>query len=343
MKKKLSIIIGIIFFTNLLFANGQKVRLKEITRIKGVRSNQLIGMGLVIGLAGTGDNSDLTPQMLQNLYEYFGTSLARDQIESGNVAAVMLTATLPPFTNVGDTIDVRVSSVNDAQSLEGGVLLMTPLRGGQGADIYGYAQGSLTSVNNETANTVNGLIPNGAIVEKEVPIKIEEGEKISLLLNSPDFTTASRIADVLNKRFGYETAKATNPSTVEINKTFAFNDNVIGFVSAIENLEVEPDRESVIVINERTGTIILGDNIRVSPVAISHNDLSISISAQLDTEKAFDEGNSDEEGESFYFEGTSVKNVVKMLNAVGAEADDIISIIEALKEANAIDASIKIM
>ncbi len=320
---------------------GNKVRIKEIARIEGVRSNQLIGMGLVVGLNGTGDSGELTPQMLSSLYSYFGTEIAQNQIESKNVAAVMVTAELLPFKKIGDTIDVRVSSVNDAKSLVGGVLLQTQLLAGN-KDVYAIAQGPVTRVKNGN-NLNNGLLQNGATVEREVEVNLEYKDKVTLVLNNPDFTTASRVVDEINRRFNYDTAKAIDASTIEIKKTFVFNDDIVSFISAIENLEVEPDRKSVILINERTGTIVLGDNIKVAPVAISHGDLSIAISAELDVNASKEKGESGDKGQSVYFKGTTVKDVVKMLNAIGATPDDIISILQALKAAGSIDADIKIM
>ncbi|OQY08739.1 MAG: hypothetical protein B6I28_04350, partial [Fusobacteriia bacterium 4572_132] len=226
--KKIKVLLIMLLLINLsLF--GNTVRLKEISRIKGVRSNKLIGMGLVIGLAGTGDKSALTPQMLQSLYSYFGTRIAISQIQSKNVAAVMLTAELPPFKKIGDTIDVNISSINDAKSLEGGILLMTQLKGGMNQEIYATAQGSLTMVKNKSNNMVNGYIANGAVVEKEIPIKLDTNNSIDLILNEPDFTTASRIANTINKRFGYETAKSIDPSIIRINKTFTFHDDLVSF------------------------------------------------------------------------------------------------------------------
>ncbi len=337
MKNKLLIIFVLVSLS--IF--GSRVRIKEIARIEGVRSNQLIGMGLVVGLNGTGDSGDLTPQMLSSLYSYFGTEIAINQIESKNVAAVMVTAELPPFKKIGDTIDVRVSSVNDAKSLMGGVLLQTQLMAGN-KDVYAIAQGQVTRVENGN-NLNNGLLQNGATVEREVEVNLEYEDKVTLVLNNPDFTTASRVVDEINRRFNYDTAKAVDASTIEIKKTFVFNDDIVSFISAIENLEVEPDRKSVILINERTGTIVLGDNIKVAPVAISHGDLSIAISAELDIDASREEGASGDKGQSVYFQGTTVKDVVKMLNAIGATPDDIISILQALKAAGSIDADIKTM
>jgi flagellar P-ring protein precursor FlgI len=335
--------LGILFlvFSITIFGASNKVRIKEIARIEGVRNNQLIGMGLVVGLNGTGDSGGLTPQMLSSLYSYFGTEISNEQIASKNVAAVMLTAELPPFKKVGDTIDVTVSSVNDAQSLEGGVLLNTQLLAGN-KEVYAIAQGSLTRVNKGNLN--NGFLQDGATVEREVEIILENKDKINLILNNPDFTTASRVSDEINRRFNYDTAKALDASIIEIKKTFVFDDDVVSFISAIENLEVIPDRKSIILINEKTGTIVLGDNIKVAPVAISHGDLSIAISAELDIDITRESGGNDgDKGQSLYFKGTTVKDVVKMLNSIGATPDDIVSILQALKKSGSIDAEITIM
>ncbi len=339
--KKVIIITMTLLYISVNCLASQKVRLKEISRIKGVRSNQLVGMGIVVGLAGDGDKSELAPQMLKNLYAYFGTDIARSQIESRNVAAVMVTAELLPFKKAGDRIDITVSSVNDAKSLEGGVLLQTPLMGADG-EIYALGQGSLTKVNNETSNQVNGYLQDGAIVEREVPLKLEYDNKIYLILNNPDFTTASRVADEINKIFNFETAKAIDASTIEIEKTYAFSSDIVSFLSTLENVEVKPDRKSTIVINEKTGTIILGENIKIAPIAIAQGSLSIAVSAQMDISE--NDKNAEDKGNTFYYdEGNTVKNIVKMLNAVGATPTDIISILQALKAANAVDAEIKTM
>ena len=336
MKVKVILLFALLSFT--IFSN--EVRLKEIARIEGVRSNQLIGMGLVIGLNGTGDGGGITPQMLSSLYRFFGTEVAKDQINSKNVAAVMVTAELPPFKKIGDTIDIKVSSINDAKSLVGGTLLQTFLLAGN-KDVYANAQGSVTRVDTGT-NLVNGYLVGGATVERELEIPLEYKDKITLVLNSPDFTTASRVVDEINRRYNYDTAKAIDASKIEIKKPFTFADDIVSFISAIENLKVSPDRKSVIVINEKTGTIVLGDNISVSPVAISHGDLSIAISAQLDvsiTSSDSKEG----KGNSLYLKGTTVKDIVKMLNAIGGTPNDIISILQDLKSSGSIDAEIKTM
>lgn len=337
MKGKIFLLL--VLFSLSIFA--AEVRLKEIARIEGVRTNQLIGMGLVIGLNGTGDGGGITPQMLSSLYRFFGTEVAKEQINSNNVAAVMVTAELPPFKKIGDTIDVKVSSINNAKSLAGGTLLQTFLLAGN-KDVYANAQGTITRVENDK-NLVNGYLVGGATVERELEIPLEYKDKITLVLNSPDFTTASRVVDEINKRYNYDTAKAIDASKIEIKKPFTFSDDIVSFISAIENLKVSPDRKSIIVINEKTGTIVLGDNITVSPVAISHGDLSIAISAQLDVNITDNSKNKDEKGSSLYFKGTTVKDVVKMLNAIGATPNDIISILQALKTSGSIDAEIKTM
>lgn len=346
MYKKLFFIFA---FTSLMIF-GNEVRLKEISRIEGVRSNQLIGMGLVIGLNGTGDGGGITPQMLSSLYRFFGTEAAQSQLNSKNVAAVMVTAELPPFKKIGDTIDIKVSSINDAKSLKGGTLLQTFLLAGN-KEVYANAQGSVTRVESDS-NLVNGYLVGGATVEKELEIPLEYKDKITLVLNTPDFTTASRVVDEINRRYNYDTAKAIDASKIEIKKPFTFSDDIVSFISAIENLKVSPDRKSIIVINERTGTIVLGDDIMVSPVAISHGDLSIAISSSLDVTVTKDPppttGNNNKKteeakGSSLYFKGTTVKDIVKMLNAIGATPNDIISILQALKTSGSIDAEIKTM
>jgi flagellar P-ring protein precursor FlgI len=332
MKKKLTLILFILFSLS-IFA-GVKQRIKEIARIEGVRKNHLVGMGLVVGLNGTGDSEkNLTPQLLKSLYRYFGTELGQVQVDSKNVAVVMVTAELPSFKKIGDAIDVTVSSINGAKSLEGGMLIQTQLKAGE--FIMALAQGPLSRVVSEnTSNAVNGYIPSGGTVEREVAVTLKYDEKVSLVLNKPDFTTASRVAEVINRRFNYDTAKAVDASKIEIKETYVFADDIVSFISAIENLEVETDRKSIIVINEKTGTIVLGEDIKIAPIAISHGDLSIAISDQNKAKDA--QGDN-----SVYFTGSTVKDVVEMLNALGATPNDIIAILQALKTAGSIEAELR--
>ncbi|TDT71803.1 flagellar P-ring protein precursor FlgI [Hypnocyclicus thermotrophus] len=331
MKRKIVIILFLII--NIISFSEPKQRIKEIARIEGVRKNHLIGMGLVVGLNGTGDSAkNLTPQLLKSLYRYFGTELGQSQVDSKNVAAVMVTAELPSFKKIGDTIDVTVSSINGAKSLEGGILLQTQLVAGN--KVYALAQGTLSRVTGKNiTNSVNGYIPSGATVEREVEVELVNNNKLSIILNNPDFTTASRVAEVINKRFNYDTAKAIDASKIEIKQTYVFEDDIVSFISAIENLEVETDRKSKIVIYEKSGTIILGNEIKVSPVAISHGDLSIAIGNNTGTDK---------KGNALYFNGSTVKDVVDMLNSIGATPNDIISILQALKASGAIEAEIDV-
>lgn len=332
MKKKLFLILFILL--NLSLFAGVQQRIKEIARIEGVRKNHLIGMGLVVGLNGTGDSEkNLTPQLLKALYRYFGTELGQVQVDSKNVAVVMVTAELPSFKKIGDSIDVTVSSINGAKSLEGGTLIQTQLKAGE--YVFALAQGPLTRVVSEnTSNAVNGYIPSGGTVEREVYVNLKYDEKVSLVLNKPDFTTASRVAEIINRRFNYDTAKAIDASKIEIKETYVFADDIVSFISAIENLEVETDRKSIIVVNEKTGTIVLGENIKIAPIAISHGDLSIDISDEATS-------NNDEGEKSVYFSGSTVKDVVEMLNALGATPNDIIAILQALKTAGSIEAELK--
>lgn len=343
--KKMKLILILIIINISIFAQG-KVRIKEIARISGVRTNQLVGMGLVVGLNGTGDSKGITPQMLKSLYRHFGTEVAGENaINSKNVAAVFITAELPPFKKRGDKIDIVVSSANNASSLEGGILLQTPLYAG-GKEIYAFAQGQLNKVTGKKDSVLTtGYIMNGATIEKSLQFKLKKGDTIRLILARPDFTTASRVVDVINKRFSYDSARALDASTIEIREPYIFNNDIVSFISTVENLEVIPDRKSIIVINEKTGTIVFGDNIKVAPVAISHGELSIVIGAELDTDLTKDKKVKSEggKGQTVYFKGTSVKEVVKMLNAIGATPMDIIAILQSLKSSGSIDAEIKTM
>ena len=326
------------------------MRIKDIARIRGTRENQLVGYGLVVGLDGTGDkaNTIFTIRSVTSMLRKMGMTVGSDEIQVKNVAAVMITATLPAFAREGSPIDVTVSSIGDASSLEGGILLQAPLRAANN-QVYAVAQGAVSIGGRQAGRQrgqgnygVVGVVPNGGIIENEVPTEILQNGKMELVLNNPDFTTASRVADEINKIFNFETAKAIDASSIEIDKTYSFAGDIVSFLSALENIEVMPDRKSVIVINEKTGTIILGENIKIAPVAIAQGNLSISIDAQVDIEKNIP--NDENTGKAFYYNnGNTVKSIVKMLNAIGASPDDIISILQALKAANAIDAEIQIM
>ena len=263
-------------------------RLKDLTDIQGVRKNQLVGYGLVVGLDGTGDGKDskFTFQSLASLLERMGVTVDPKKIQKvQNVAAVMVTADLPAFAKVGTQLDVTVSSIGDAESLTGGILLVTPLRAANGK-VYAAAQGSVTTggfaVSGNAAKVTKnfptvGRIVSGATIEREIPNDFIGKSTLALTLPNPDFTNATRIAEVINGALGGSIAKTLDAGTVQVSVPKAYRGNTVSLVAMIEQLEITPDQSSKVVINERTGTVVIGENVRLSTVAIAHGNLSIEI------------------------------------------------------------------
>ncbi|MEG6585101.1 flagellar basal body P-ring protein FlgI [Dendrosporobacter sp. 1207_IL3150] len=341
-------------------------RIKDIAKVQGVRSNQLVGYGLVVGLAGTGDsNKSLeTIQSIANMLKTFGVTVNTAQLQSKNVAAAIITAQLPPFAKPGDTIDITVSSIGDAKSLQGGTLLQTPLQAANGL-VYAVAQGAVStggfaassggSSQQKNFPTV-GTTPNGAIVERDVPMQFSSNSTISLSLSQPDFTTASRVSEAIDSRFG-GISIAKDPGTVQINIPHEYRNNIVGFIAAIEELAVTPDNIAKVVINERTGTIVMGSNVTVDEVAVAQGGLSIKISKYTDISQPppFSGGNTEktkntdidvteDKANIVLLPATSsVGDVVNALNAIGATPRDIISILQAMKAAGALHADLQII
>ena len=356
----------LVLMTSTVFADASVTRIKDIAKVQGVRSNQLMGYGLVVGLPGTGDSDD-TWQMIQStvsLLRNFGITVNPADLDSDNVAAVMVTATLPPFVREGDTIDVVVSSMGDADSIQGGVLLQTPLRAANG-DVYAVAQGSISTGgfvagrgNNRAQRNfpTAGSIPNGAIVEKTLEDDLGKNGQISLSLASSDFTTAARITNSINAAYG-NVAHAANPGRVDINVPGYFRNDIVQFVASIEELPVMPDVIAKVVINERTGTIVMGGNVTVDECAITQGGLSIRINREesMSQPGPFSYGTSmivensainarEESSSSVVMPATtSVSDVIGALNAVGASPRDCISILQAMKAAGAIHATLEII
>jgi len=276
-----------IFPTALCAATIDTVRIKDLGHIDGWRDNPLVGYGLVTGLAGTGDSSRnrATRQSIANMLTKFNLTLPSDQISSRNVAAVNITASLPPFARPGDKMDISVTSIGDARSLLGGSLLLAPLKGPDGR-IYALAQGPVSvggykydlngNVVQKNHPTV-GNVPSGATIEVGVTTEIVQQDKITIVLSQPDYTTANRISLAINKEFGASTAYAKDASSVEIDIKAARKNNLVEFITTIESLAIEPDRRARVVINERTGTVVAGGDARISNVSISHGELKLSI------------------------------------------------------------------
>jgi flagellar P-ring protein FlgI len=343
-------------------------RIKDLANIEGVRQNQLLGYGLVVGLNGTGDtlnNSPFTKQSLQAMLERLGVNIRGQQIRTGNVAAVMITADLPPFATQGTRIDVTASAMGDAKSLQGGTLLVTPLLGADG-NVYAVAQGSLTiggfQAEGEAAKITRGVptvgrLPNGAIIEREIEFNLETLGRLRLALRNPDFTTAKRIAVAVNDYIGAPVAEPLDPSTVQLTLPKKFPENVVSMLTEIEQLQVEPDEAAKIVIDERSGVIVIGRDVRVSTVAVAQGNLTVTISEapQVSQPGPLSRGRTvvvprssvgvQEEGKGLAVvqAGVSLQQIVDGLNALGIGPRDLIVILQAIKAAGAIQADIEVM
>ena len=339
-------------------------RIKDVAKVQGVRANQLVGYGLVFGLAGTGDSNKSvnTIQSVVNTLRSFGVLVDQTKLQSKNAAAVMISAKLPAFVKSGDTIDVTVSSMGDAKSLAGGTLIQTPLRAANG-NVYAVAQGPVTTGGFAAGGTganvqknfpTVGLITNGAIVERDVPFQIGANGQFNLALNRPDFTTATRIAEAITQRFG-TIAVARDPGTVTV--SLPAGQDVVGFVAAIEELRIRPDEVARVVINERTGTIVMGSNVSIDEVAVAQGGLTVKITKTREVSQPlpFSQGrtvttprqsvNAQEgSGNLLVLPSTaSVGDVVAALNSVGATPRDIIAILQAMKAAGALHAEMELI
>jgi len=342
-------------------------RLKDLVSVSGVRSNQLVGYGLVVGLDGTGDKTNFTSQTFRNMLNNFGVAIPPNiNPNSKNIAAVAIHADLPPFAKPGQMIDVTVSTIGDAKSLRGGSLLMSPLKGADG-EVYAMAQGSLIVAGfgaegrDGSRLSVNvpsvGRIPNGASVERVVPNAFSQGDSLVLNLHNPDFTTSRRVAEQINSLLGPDVAASMDATSIRVRAPRDASQRV-SFLSVLENLRVEPAEETAkIIINSRTGTIVIGQNVRVSPVAVTHGGLTVSITEEFDVDQPNILGQGRtvvtprtgidiEEGSGRMFEfapGTSLQDIVEAVNQVGAAPGDLMAILEALKQAGALRAELVVI
>ena len=357
-----------IFLLSLLLSGAAVAeRLKDMVSVAGVRSNQLVGYGLVVGLDGTGDKTAFTSQTFRNMLNNFGVVIPPgSNPKSKNIAAVAIHAELPPFAKPGQSIDITVSALGDAKSLRGGSLLMSPLKGADG-QVYAVAQGNLVvsgfGVQGDDGSRLSlnvpsvGRIPNGASVERVVPNAFNHGDSLVLNLNHPDFTTARRVSDEINQLLGPGMASALDATSIQVQ---APRDPAqrVSFLSILENLTVTPAEEAArVVINSRTGTIIIGQNVRVSPVAITHGGLTVAITENFDVNQpnALGEGETVvtprtgievDEGSGHMFEftpGSSLQEIVEAVNMVGAAPGDLMAILEALKQSGALKADLVVI
>lgn len=358
-----------LLFTLLVTANGAWAeRIKDLTHLAGVRDNQLVGYGLVVGLDGSGDQTSQTPftvQSLENMLQQFGITLPPGITpQTKNIAAVAVHATLPAFAKVGQTIDVTVSSIGNAKSLRGGTLLMTPLKGADGR-VYAMAQGDLlvsglnAAGNDGSSITVNipsvGSIPNGASVERAVHSPFLEGDYITLNLNRSDFTTANRLADAINQTVGPGIARPVDAVSIRVSAPHDAAQRV-AFASLVENITVEPGEAAArVIVNSRTGTVVIGANVRILPAAVSHGNLVVTITEnqqasqpgafaragrtvvtnQSDVDVGF------KENRAFVIDsGVTLQDVVNGVNRIGASPADLVAVLHALKHAGALRAEL---
>jgi flagellar P-ring protein FlgI len=351
-----------------LAAGASAERIKDIATVNGVRTNQLVGYGLVVGLDGTGDQTSQTPftiQSISNMLMKFGITIpANANPQLKNVAAVTVTADLPPFAKPGQTIDITVASIGNASSLRGGNLLMTPLRGVDG-QVYAFAQGSVLvsgfGISGKDGSKISlnvpssGRVPNGASVEKEVPVKFASDAHLILNLNTPDFTTAARVAAGINKTLGPGTADALDAVSVRVAAPVD-PDQRIAYLATLEALEVEPgDAPARVIVNSRTGTVVISSHVRVTAAAVAHGSLSVTITERSDVSQpnSFTNGTSatvtprstidvqQADARMFLFQaGVNLDEIVRAVNQVGAAPGDLVAILEALKQAGALRAEL---
>lgn len=338
----------------LLFSNHDAAhasRLKDLASIKGVRTNQLVGYGLVVGLSGTGDGTKaaFTSQSLVNMMQNLGMPLNKSDINVKNVASVMVTAQLPPFAKIGQTIDVVLSSLGDATSLAGGTLLPTELKGLDG-NVYAVAQGPMSIGGFEVANQPTNIqrnhktvarIPDGASVEREVRVSFANKDKIALSLKQSDFTTVERMVRAINQALSGTYAAAVDGSTVAVTVPEKYSGREIALLAQLEGLEVNPDAPARVVLDERTGTVVMGENVRIGSIALSHGNLSLLVSGQSQTPNA----QAGQAGDTVvrFPAGASLGEVVRALNSMGVSPRDLIAIFQSIKAAGALQAELEII
>jgi flagellar P-ring protein precursor FlgI len=358
---------------------SRQVLVRDITTIEGVRDNMLVGYGLVVGLRGTGDRQQtiFTVQTLANAMQKMGVLISPSTVVVKNVAAVFITASLPPFSRPGSRLDVTVSSIGDAQSLEGGVLLMSALRAADG-QVYAEAQGPLvlggysagTGANRKEVNAANvGLVPEGAIIERDTAVDLSGFKTVSLLLRNPDFTTAKEIADAVNLEFHKPVASALDSNRIDISVAEASAASVSTLISRVQNLTLQVHTPAKIIINERTGTIVLGGDVKLSPVSVIHGNLSIQVATSYDVvgvaptqrpeaDKKKDGppeqpqavvvpetqlSATDESTQSIRMdEGANVDELVKGLHAIGTTAHDVVAILQAIRAEGGMQAELEV-
>jgi flagellar P-ring protein precursor FlgI len=383
--KKISLIVLLLCFIGP--SAGYYARIKDISSIKGIRQNQLFGYGLIIGLFGSGDKggSTFTQQGLANMLEHMGIHVNPEDIKAKNVAAVVVSAKMPPFARIGQKIDVTLSSIGDAKSLLGGTLLLTPLKGvdnkvyalAQGPVVIGgYAAGGAAGGGVAKNHTTAGRISGGATIEKEIPLSVMDKKELTILLNNPDFNTANRVANAVNAQMQAHIATPMDSGTLEFKIPEKFNNNIVSLIAQIGEIEVKPDSIAKVIVNEKTGTVVVGENVRILRVAVAHGNLSIQIKEQKNVSQpgAFAPSGrgaaaqqmkggtvvapggstvvtpeshvsvAEEDSRLLLIpEGRTIGELVNALNAIGVTPRDLITILQAIKAAGALQGELEII
>ena len=344
-----------------------QIRLKDVAHWQGVRDNQLFGYGLVVGLNKTGDRRQtiFSTQSLINMLDRLGVTVATSDIRVENIAAVMVTATLSPFSRSGSQIDVTVSSIGDARSLQGGVLLQTPLKAANG-QVYAVAQGAVAIGGFTAGNALNGVqvnhpttgrIANGAIVEREVMMELLSKDHLELVLNENDFTTANRVESAINEKLGAGAAKSLDGRGVSVTVPNVYKDRTIELIAQLENIQIMTDQIAKVVLNERTGTIVIGRDVRISAVAITQGSLTIQIGTDFNVSQpeSFAQGQTvvtpqqnvgaEEKQRNLVMvpDGANVEELVRALNGLGVTPKEMVAIFQALKAAGALQAELELI
>ncbi|MGK5094906.1 flagellar basal body P-ring protein FlgI [Deltaproteobacteria bacterium TL4] len=368
MKSKIPRHLAVLLLALLFGTETWAVRVKDIASLRGARNNQLTGFGIVVGLDGTGDSPEslLSRKPIINALERMGISLNHKDIAGRSVAAVWLTATLPPFAKSGQHLDVTAATIGDATSLRGGVLVMAPLRGPNRL-VYAVVQGPIVGIpkgltrdqgaedvakkqTGESMVASVGQIPGGGLVEREINLNLNSRARLFMNLNNPDFTTSFRLAKLINQKLGYNSSRAKDAGTVEISVPDSYLGNTVELISYIENLEITPDNVAQVVLDERTGTIVMGGNVRISPIAISHGNMSIQIKLPALPSQAtppaggaagaVEETNTIQSNVFLFKGGADLKEVVDGFNKIGASSKDLIQVLKAVKSAGALHAEL---
>ncbi len=332
-------LLSIAFAVPLLFTfSAEAARLKDIANIRGVRSNQLVGYGVVVGLNGTGDSkSEFTNKSIERMLDRLGVKVNGKDVSSKSVAAVIVTANLPPFARSGNKLDITVSTLGDASSLKGGTLVQTPLRAAD-QQVYAVAQGSVVvGFSSQGVHETGARLPNGAMIERDIGQEFASRKMFRLTLHNPDFTTAARIVKVINKELAGKFSNALDAGTIDVVSPPPFEGKGVELLAMIESLDINPDQPARVVVNEKTGTVVIGHGVKISRVAIAHGDLAVKVGGEGAA------GKKDGDRLMLMEESVNVGDIVKAMNKLGVTPKDLITILQSIKAAGALHGDLEIL